>query len=105
MATAKAPMLMKPAMSGVDAPPVKNAPGCGGGDDEVGKGMKVVVVEGCAAEGSAGFVSVDTTEEVTVISPSLGDNRLERGKEEEDDMAGGQGDGFVRTRRLVARVR
>jgi hypothetical protein len=102
MAAAKAPMLMKAAMSGVEAPSVKNDPGCWGAaddDDEVGKlkGTKVVVVEGPGEGGAVGFVSVDTVsmeaEGVTVSSPA-GNNRLERGKEEEDDMAGGQGDGL-----------
>ena len=90
MAAAKAPMLMKPAMSGVEAPPVKNAPGCWGadGDDDEGKGMMVVVVvEGGA---SAGYDSVDTGEtEFVVSSPG---NRLEGGMKG-DVIAGGQGDG------------
>jgi hypothetical protein len=75
MANAKAPMLMKPAMSDGEAPPEKNAPGCWGevGEGEgVGKGMKVVVVLGEGGGGGAvGFVSVDTVEVevVTVSSP------------------------------------
>lgn len=88
MATAKAPMLMKPAMSDGEAPPEKNDPGCWGkGVDAVGKGMKVVVVL-AGGGGVAEFVSVEAVEaeEVTVSSPG---NRL--GKEE-DDIAGGQGD-------------
>ena len=76
-------MLMKPAMSGGEAPPEKNDPGCWG-DEEEGKGTKVVVVVS-EGGGAAGFVSAET---VMVTSPG---NRLERGKEEEEDMAGGQG--------------
>jgi hypothetical protein len=92
-------MLIKPATSGGEAPPEKNDPGCCGDDDELGKGRVVVVVVGSGGVGSgggggaAGFVSVGTAEaEVTGLS-SPSNNRLERGKKEEDDMAGGQGDG------------
>jgi hypothetical protein len=85
--SAKAPMLMKPATSGVAAPPEKDIPGCkgGGDDDEVEGSMVVVVVVG---ESSAGFVSVDTmAAEVTVLSPGVEVN------EEGEDIAGGQGCG------------
>ena len=83
-------MLTRPATSGGETPPEKNAPGCWGGEDEVGKGTKAVVV---VVGGAAKFVPVDTAgaEGVTVMSPA--NNRLERGKEEEDDIADGQGDG------------
>ena len=62
-------MLIKPAMSDGEAPPEKNDPGCCG-DDEVGKGMKVVVAVGSGGGGAAaGFVSVGTAEaEVTGLS-------------------------------------
>jgi hypothetical protein len=84
IATAKAPMLMKPAMSGGEAPPEKNAPGCWG----EGEGMKVVVV----VVGSAGFTSVGAVG-AKVRSPVLSSgNRLE-GAKKVDDMAGGREDG------------
>jgi hypothetical protein len=81
IATAKAPMLMKPAMSDGEAPPEKNAPGCwGDGEDE---GMKVVVV----VVGSAGFASVGAVG-AKVRSPVLSSGNRLGGAKEEDDMAG-----------------
>ena len=92
MATAKAPMLMKPAISGGEAPPEKNAPGCWGGDDsddddDDGKGTTVVVVVG---PGGTGFESVDTVAaEIKAVLAS--DNGFEGGKEGRmDDMADSQ---------------
>lgn len=82
-------MLMKPARSGVEAPPEKNTPGCPV-EGEVGKGPGMIVVV-VVARGPVFVDPVGSTAARVAVVCSLR-NRLE-GIREKEDMAGGQGCG------------
>jgi len=75
-------------MSDAEAPPEKNAPGCWG-DDEVGKGDKMVVVEVVRGAGSASREAIWWQPRSRNYLDSMGQRRKGRGRYSN----GWQGDG------------
>lgn len=91
-ANAKAPMLIKPARSGVEAPPVKYSVGdCGevevGMGEEIDKGMTVVVV---VVVSGVGIDLAEPRAAKDTVMSSPDNDRLDGAKEVVVVMAGGQ---------------